>query len=191
MFQIGTFPFFALIIVELLVLMMFIAFENGVAATVSMIIFVFILHVFGDTNLVAYTQFHPQQVLLTIAAYFAIGTGWGLFKWWLHVRDLANKYFYERDRWLRSKGVSVADGVPLPEELRKEWRSQYRGATTPRVSDSAPDILRWMTYWPVSVLWTLMSDVVTRLFRAIYNAIARSLQSIADRAFAAVKKDFE
>lgn len=44
-------------------------------------------------------------------------------------------------------------------------------------------ILRWMTFWPWSFVWTMISDPIRRAFKMIYQRLAGVFTSISENAF--------
>jgi hypothetical protein len=43
--------------------------------------------------------------------------------------------------------------------------------------------MTWMSFWPMSLLWTLLNDPIRKLFTEIYTRISGTLQKIADREY--------
>ena len=54
----------------------------------------------------------------------------------------------------------------------------------PQVKNHKDDIIRWMTFWPFSFAWTMLSDPIRKAFRHIFYAIQGTLQRISDKMFA-------
>ena len=192
LFVVGTFWFWALVAVEIVLLFMFVEYENGVGATISVLIFGAALQWFGDVDIIGYILSNPLRLLAVVASYFLLGAIWGTAKWWIHVRDRLEEYEELRDEYLRSKGLPP--GTNVPAQFRREWKEKlernrsYRDSRTladvPRARDNKARIMRWMSFWPVSLLWSFLDDFVKRVFRSIYYRIANMLQRIADNIFA-------
>jgi hypothetical protein len=198
LFVIGTFWFWALIIAEIILLFVFIENENGIGATVSLIIFGCLLQFCGNVDLIGFVMSNPLSILAVVGAYFALGAFWGAVKWWIFCRDRKEEYDDAKAEFLAAKGHPGAKVVPV--ELRAEWKELLEGraysrgrtlADTPRVRDNKARVMRWMTFWPVSLIWSLINDFVKRVFRTIYQKIAGILQQIADNVFGSVKDDLE
>ncbi len=81
----------------------------------------------------------------------------------------------------------------MPPELKKDWQrempSWLRNDGKPDVTQHKSEIIFWMTYWPVSLIWTCIDDIVKKLFEHIFNVIRSSLQGISDRAFKIYDED--
>lgn len=42
----------------------------------------------------------------------------------------------------------------------------------------------WIGYWPFSVIWFLISDLVREFAEFVYNKVAGTFQRLSDRMFA-------
>lgn len=194
LFVFGTFWFWALIAAEVILLFMFVEWENGFGATISLVVFAAMLQWCGDTNIIGFVFGNPLRLMAVVAAYFLLGGVWGTVKWWIFARDRLEEYEELRDDFLRNK--NLPSGTVVPQEFRREWkeklernRGSYRHggrtlAEAPRARDNKSRIMRWMSFWPVSMLWSFLDDFVKRVFRTIYQRIHNFLQRIADNMWA-------
>lgn len=98
--------------------------------------------------------------------------------------------------------ISVPDATedtPVPPEMRAAWQIYIKEPhlrsssnlcsdqlTQPSLNDHKSTILTWMTFWPASLLWTLLNDPIRAAFRHIYISLSRTLQAISDHAFSRV-----
>lgn len=101
-----------------------------------------------------------------IVLYLLVGVLWSVVKW----------YFYVNDRAREHKRRKAKFGSQYSER-------GYGQITVPQVNEHKSDIIRWMTYWPFSLIFTLINDPFRRLFEFIYRQIHDSLQAMANRAF--------
>ena len=96
------------------------------------------------------------------------------------------------------------DGVHdqlFSKDILEKWNEEISGRspysfprdarTIPQVQDYKYDILRWLGYWPINLIWTLINDFVKRVSKTIYNMISGMLQSISDKVFSDVRADFK
>jgi hypothetical protein len=73
--------------------------------------------------------------------------------------------------------------------MKKQWRREReRILAVPQAKNEKARITRWMSFWPMSALWTLINDPIRRAFEEIYHLISKALQEISDAAFADVVK---
>lgn len=198
LFVVGTFWFWALVVAVTILLFIFIENENGVGATVSLVIFGCCLQFFGNVDFLGYFWNHPWHIAIIVGVYFLFGGIWGSVKWWIFCRDRLEEYEETKKEFLRSKGLENTKKVPP--EHRAEWKrrleqnTSYRGRTLadpPRVRDNKGRILRTMTFWPISLIWSMINDFVKRVFKEIYRKIAGYLQRIADNMFRGVQDDLD
>ena len=200
LFVFGTFWFWMLVVAEIVLLFMFMEYENGIGATASLLVVGALLQWCGDVNIIAFVMENPLKIAVLISAYFALGGIWGVCKWWIFCRDRLEEYEEARSEFLAENGRAGEKSVPP--ELRKKWKEKLESrcrysspslAEAPRVRDHKGKVLRWMTFWWVSMVWSLINDFVKRGMKAIYNRISSFMQHISDSIFAKanIKEDLE
>lgn len=159
--------------------------------TILALNFVFKLPIFD------YVVHNPHMVLYVIGAYVLTGGVWAVIKWWFYVRNEKEKYDEFKHGFLARKNVI---STTVPENLREEFLkalSDYNHSYScgwdkqgidlyPQVGKHKSRIYLWMTYWPWSMLWTLINDPIRKLFRMMYNGISDFMQLISDRTWADV-----
>lgn len=193
LFVVGTFWFWMLLAAEIALLFMFVEYENGFGATVSVLVFGAALQLMGGVDILGFLYAHPIKVVALVAAYFALGAIWGVVKWWIFCSDKLREYEEFKSEFLKDNGHAGAKVVP--EDLRAKFKrclvdhAPWKGgcrrdlSQAPLVKEHKARVLRWMTFWWVSLIWSLINDFVKRLFREIYNRIAAFLQHISDAMF--------
>jgi hypothetical protein len=169
--------------------------ESPVAAAFSIIVAILGLQFLADVNIFGYVVDHPLSVLQYVAGYFTLGAAWGIAKWWmfaLKMRDMFREYkeeFYTKHNLAHRSTVSSS--------LKKDWETGWNNYPyslndfPPKASKYKVRIVRWIAYWPPSVLWSIFNDLFEKIARAVYETIARSLQSISDRVFRGEEVKFE
>jgi hypothetical protein len=199
LFVFGTVWFWALVALECIVLFALIEGDRVGWGTLSLIATFAILKFFGDVDIIGFAKANPLEFAAGVAGYFVAGTIWSVAKWWFFLKDRREKYDELKAEFLRNNGVQ---GTVIPEKLRAPWRLQaasltdHRGygsasaeSIIPKARNHKGKILTWMTYWPWSMVWTLINDPVKKLFRQIYRSIQNLMQSISDRVFRGVEDD--
>ena len=58
----------------------------------------------------------------------------------------------------------------------------------PKASENKSRILSWMVYWIPSLIYTMLSDVVTKFFKEIYRFVSNWFQVIANNMFVNIPK---
>lgn len=187
-FFFGTFGFWIFMAVLVGILLYAMEEENGKLATCSVLATLVLLQLFGDIKAFTWLSDHPLQVLKYVGLYYLSGTAWSAVKWFLFVRERRERYDERRERFLKSKRVS--DGV-MPENLKHDWKElvEDNDLGKPEAMQNKSRILMWMTHWPWSLVWTLLDDVVKRIFRELYNAMQRVYRGISDWAYRGTEKD--
>lgn len=194
-FIFGTFWFWVLMAALTIELFCFMEYEVKFWGGISILAALLLLEFFGDIKIFSYVTLHPWLTLLYIFAYFFGGAVWAGVKWNFYTSDVSKRLVEAKASFLRSK--RIADGR-IPTNLTQEWHSSHAlkqarccgycpGTSEHRNHKSA--ILRWIGYWPWSVAWFLISDLVKRIAKEIYRLIETTLQKISDYHFKDIKDD--
>lgn len=191
-FAVGSFMFWALVAVELILLFLFSEYENGIGATLSFVAFLAALQWLGGVNVIAYLLSHPLHIVVAVAAYYGLGVCWGVVNW----RNFVYQRQAEHDEmfadFVRAKGLPE-DTTTLPVEFRKMWiervdrTKDHKGrsiADVPLVRHHKAKVMRWMGLWPFSFTMYVLKDMVKHAFYSIYLYIGSWLQTIADNIWA-------
>lgn len=92
LFAFGTLWFWLLIIATSFVLFACTEFERGTFATITVIVGLCILHFAGGGTLFKYVVANPARTFEIAGIYLALGTFWGVNKWWFFVRRQRRKH---------------------------------------------------------------------------------------------------
>jgi hypothetical protein len=103
---------------------------------------------------------NPLIVVSLLVVYILAGTVWSVIKWWFFVRK--NRREQEESKKKHPNSVTIR---------------------IPQVGDYKSKITTWMTFWPLSLLWTMIDDPIRAIFLHIYHGISNKLQAIANNAF--------
>jgi hypothetical protein len=195
-FTVGTVPFWVSLTIVLMILIACVEFEQGFLGAFCLALFLGLVQNLGTSDPLGYVRRHPWQIVEFFAAYYAIGVMWGFVKWYLYVLDEREEYDAEKARWLASR--NVRDTGRIPESLKPEWRLQvgrlnagrFRNlGERPLARTNKTRIVRWISFWPVSLIWTIIDDFVKRVAHAIYKMIAGWYQHVANLAWRGVDDD--
>ena len=152
---------------------------------------------------------NPFTLTAVIVGYIAAAALWGRLKWSLVLNKVRDKFIEGRDLWETRTGKKAAmftgddrDSVyskmhesdyvfvvsrhmgyhcSVPENAPK--LADFVQSITPQASKHKKDIIMWMAYWPLSVIWFICSDFLTTLAEEIYRRIAGSFQKMSDNKF--------
>jgi hypothetical protein len=189
LFIVGGWGFWLLVLGVTVVVLVLEEWERGTLATLTCGAAVLALQFWSDLNPVGQVVSHPGLLIAGIAAYFAAGTAWAVIKWWLFVHQQRAAHDALRGAFGRAYGLE--EGEALPDELRPVWQrclglARDHGRPLefrPPAARHKARILRWMAFWPWSLLATLWRDPVRLACEWLYHQIVDHLQAISDRAF--------
>ncbi len=183
-----SFGFWMVLALESVLLFCLIDHDEGAWATLTLLLTLFLFETWG--NLKVYTALitNPLGTLGLVGLYFVLGTLWSVAKWWFYVRDRKERYDEKKAKFLKAKGQ---EGNLVPANLQEEWAGvvESQKLFKPESLDHKARIMRWMTFWPWSAVWTIINDPVKKAFRAIYRQIQGTLQKIADRIYQDTESD--
>lgn len=161
LFVFGTLGFWLLSVIAFIIIIL--ALENkrwgGTGATLTMIGFFAALWFFGGQTLREASDFitqHPIKCTLNILGYIVVGIVWSFVKWYYFLLNYKEKV----------------------DRTYQNWRNYI-----PKVVDNKGKIIAWMTYWPMSALWTIINDPVRRMYDKIYRKLGKVYQKISDNVF--------
>lgn len=147
---------------------------------------------------------HPTNIVMVIGLYIVIGIGWGFTKWMLTLRKVRSKFIAFRDNYIEQNkfkpGYFNTANKPDTEDVAQFIRDislnfMIRGdkggktleqvilAIRPLAERHKASIILWIAYWPLSIIWFIVSDMLSEIAEAIYNTVATAFQKISDRMF--------
>ena len=148
---IGTIWFYLLLIISSIIIISFLETDSGGWATFTMAITFLLLYIFG-----------AKEILLNFFTYIKTypERGIGLILLYFILGTLysfAKWYFYLLDA--KERGV-----------LKEHYSVRF--------TENKGRIISWMSYWPLSLVWTFIDQPVKRLFTYIYNRTGKIYQQI-------------
>lgn len=145
----------------------------------------------GDwRSAVANIQAHPWVIVKYVASYVIIGVAWSLLKWMSYTRAYAKVYSAFKAKYELNNGLKVADLTGQPLADFKETVINRFGPI-PSISNKADDLLYWMTYWPVSMVWFMLRNPVQWLMTHIMDLVSEGFKYVSNFILREVRTDFE
>ena len=183
-FAFGTFGFWLLAVLAFIIITAFEENEWEISAIISLAVFAAIVGVLKSSVLAIIH--HPVYAILGVLAYLAIGTLWGVIKWTFFVRRMLERFNEAKADFLAVRNRQRENNVSqvVGDDDFKHTLYVNNIEFNPQVKNHKEDIMRWMTFWPFSFVWTMLSDPLTKAFRHIYYSIQGALQKISDKMFA-------
>lgn len=114
--------------------------------------------------------------------FLIIGVLWSFFKWYRFVKEAARKA-RERLQWEIDQYQSGC-GYTYPVNT-EEGRQQFLNNAKPWVSRYKARIAGWIVFWPLSMLWTVLTELLRDVFERIVEFFRGYYQRIVDKAFQA------
>lgn len=178
-FVFGGFWFWTLLAIELIVLSAFVQDENPLGSFLCVLIFVALIHLFGDVNLFTWLKDHPWDFVRILILYAAIGFGWGCVKFYYVSQRIANKIknikqeFTENFKsiskdYQRNHSNSNTDSATIWDwYMRHELSHEEQRKLS--FFHQGTKIIFWMSYWPISMFWTMFTDILKNAFTWAYE----------------------
>lgn len=187
--------FCSLLVVESIVLLFLIENDKPGWCTLSLGATLGLLKFCAGVNVFEMAWNNPGKAVLTILGYFLVGTLWSVAKWYFFVKNKRTAFDEakaeyalnpEYPMWAGHRGEKAPPKEPTPWVESHRYQSfidRHTKTLAPSVRGNKSRIMTWMGYWPWSMVWTLINDPIKRAFKAIYNRIHNTLQSISNNAF--------
>ena len=171
-FVFGTLWFWLLITLAYILICISLEYPRygGSGATLVFVATCAILWFFGGTTLrdiFSYINEHPWKSLLFLLEYFLVGVIWSFAKWYFFLLNRKEKI----EKQIEAK-QSYFDSIPSAKD--------YKGR-----------IISWMTYWPMSIVWTFLNDPFKRIFKYIYSIFEKWYESMSNRMFADIRSKID
>ncbi len=158
LFALGTLWFWILIIASIIGIVALVENEKNFWADVVFFLTITLLYKMGCSESISsigsWIIHNPVNTILIFLGYLILGTLYSLLKWAIFM-------------------------VEVKKEHIRKGRTYYPENYTP--SEHKAKITHWMIYWPISGLWTLMSNPVAKAFNRIFEEFEGVYQKITDK----------
>jgi hypothetical protein len=135
--------------------------QTGTGATFTLLIFLGLTCFLGNLDFFKaignYIVTNPGTIILVFGGYLLVGLIWSFVKWYFYLSHLKDKKAEDGKTYIYADDISF---------LKNKSR-----------------ILVWMSYWPLSGLWTLINDPMRKLFQFIQMKFAGTYQKMATNMF--------
>jgi hypothetical protein len=190
-FVVGSVGFWVLLLLACAALCFADERRSGAGATAVVGVTLLLLVLWGGFRPWPWLASNWRLALLGFVAYFAFGGGlWAVFMLRRRAKEELAKYERAFDLYLINCGAkSEAELTP---EQRWQWQEHRRKGryvnefwANKSMAELKSSILYWICYWPTSLLWYLLSDLV----KEIADEIFRRMQGFYQKVWDAVWKD--
>jgi hypothetical protein len=136
-----------------------------------------------------------QHVLAFLVAYVAIGVAWSFVKWYFYLSARYDRWVdanaaYKRHYDIETNTVVSQTDSRFLDFIRHNYRefTKVNPRTGERVISPRPEpdrykISSWMGFWPWSVFWSLVDDVLVGIFRFFYRQCVGIYRAMAAYMF--------
>lgn len=167
LFVVGTLWFWVLIIASVILLTYQVNVGNGWGSSVVFVLTILALAFLGNSKLfiglLDYINENPGRVIFVFCSYFIAGAIWSLFKWYYFVLDIKEQQIKEsKEDYNKKHGFKFE--IPMPGDFKS-------------------DIILWMSYWPLSFIWTMIDNPFKRIFSRIFKNLENVYTRISNYIF--------
>lgn len=159
--------------------------REGIATTAVSIALALLLWNYGH-NIWEFVKSDYLTTTLFVLGYLIAGVVWSFLKWNEKVKKVFGEFKAVKDKYIAKKGK-----IETQEEVKDfssylvdktTWRSgSFYGrktmaeiveVITPKGIDNKSTIVAWISYWPLSLLATLLNNPFRRLFEYVYTLVS-------------------
>jgi len=109
------------------------------------------------------------QTVAYVIAYIAIGIIWSFAKWFFFLMNERNKTREWLEGQLKRTDLNLNYNKPV--------------INIPKASDNKGRIVAWISYWPLSLIGTILNDPFRKLFNFIFNQFKGLYQRMANNIY--------
>jgi hypothetical protein len=186
-----------------------VACEKGIFAFLSIVATLLLVEFLGKQDVWGFFLTYWRDILIWALAYFPIGVAWSFIKWLVVLRSARMDYEEQRADFLKRARLPLAEGqtyqtAPMPSTLVEAWKvwvtdnmreymgDEYRSKYPPKAGEHKACILRWIGYWPLSIVITLFGDFFEHIVKEIFNYLSQMYNRLADKIIGdRIRKDIE
>lgn len=144
--------------------------ENLFAASAFLVALFVGLYYTGFFNVVRFVLDNPALSLQYLVGYITVGVIWAVVKFKLKMRKIRVK-INDRAEEFKNYASSRNSEHPDLHSLKREMN----------VNDNKENLILWALWFPISMVWTLISDFVTDLLEwLLFDVLGKFLHKIVE-----------
>jgi hypothetical protein len=190
-FDVGSIPFWILTVALVLLLTVCMEYEQGFIATLLTLLYAATLQWRGHLDILGYIDKNRIETIYIVFGLFAAGCVVAFGKWYLFLQQLRTAYDERKAAWLERNGIHGT--LTIPDSYKKRW-ADYVSTTGIQINTKARDhkgrIIRWICFWPVVLIWSIVDDMVKEFGRFVYRRLANVFQRMSNHVWRNVDEDF-
>jgi len=173
-FAVGSFWFGILIAAEVVVLLLSIGNESGVAAGISLVVFAAMLQWVCGVDLILLATSNPFRGIAVFLSYIVFAGLWAAFRFNTYYNREVQALVDQKASWIRNN-VEYKDRDlqynEVPDHLIEKWNNHIDN-DSPHMMQCKAKILRWAGYWWVDAVVYFFSDLTQEFFGWLYNQVS-------------------
>lgn len=180
---IGTLWFWVALVALLVVITVVVESESGTWATVVTVASLLGINYLYKLSLFTLAVSNPSHTLGLLLVYLVAGVVWSFIKWYFYLHERLKEFNESQAEFL--KGNEATEMTPA---LAAKFTNSYIYKNIPVAKEHKADLTRWATYWPFSLIGSLLNDVVRKTWVYIFDLLQSTYQRMADSMFASASK---
>ena len=189
LFAIGTIGFWCLVSVLAFIELCLVINDEGAWTTLTAIVTICLLNWLCRIPIFHTVFSHPWKSLMWVGIYLAAGLAWSFLKWIFFVLKQRDRRQEFRVAFCRNNNLDEKATFTTTQKSAFQHSLPHSLAKAPNPSDFKSDIIFWMSYWPLSILATLIGDFLTEVFSRLFSALRNAYQGVSNRIWAKMNDD--
>ena len=147
--------------------------DKAFRPAIVLLIYCGLITLFGNASLFSKISEHPEIIYIGLPLYAVIGGLWSIIKWILFLKREVKKYKEAKDNFEPTNSL-------VSKEEAWERAQHYNSSIMSfpiKARHHKERIVSWIAYWPVSIIW----DIISKPWTSIYNLLISTYQRIADK----------
>ena len=153
--------FWALFLIEILLLTILVETEYPATSFLSIILFIFFLWWLADIPVWKWIKDNPLTLLKYFSYYIGLGIIWSFCKYYFLLKSTKNSIEKYKTSWNKMKDVDKKHYTSF-KEYYKENDYRYGGNISFKKTNTK--FALWAIFWPTSCIWTLLNDPIRKIF---------------------------
>ena len=180
-FVIGSFWFYVVTVSFFVWDIFLVEKENVFWGGLSLLVYLLFLQFWAKLDVFGTASENPLISSITILLYFILGFAWSFIKWWLFVKESAEKCHVEMEKFFKGHEGELKN--KREDDLKMNWERSFGHTKKPEFAYHKNKITMWIIYWPFSFVWSFINDFVKRVINQLIEKVKFLYQKITDKSF--------
>lgn len=187
-------PFFLLTLGELVLITYCLAWRKYTYGLVSLLVLAIALQLFSDIPVFTWMLTNKMTTLELFGGWLLVAGPYSLIRWWWYVinqndkyTELVNEFLENHKEWAKNPGeFKPAQKIEFKRFLddRKELSNagyfEYYFDFYPKAISHKAEILAWMAFWPIDIVWTFLRDFIRKFFNRLFHLLLNQFNKISN-----------